>query len=570
MNYIKSVKIWQKLLVSFLVMVSLMVIIGVNGILNMRKINSNLDNIYTERLTSISDINSLKINLLQIRANILLIIDQKNKGNIETISNDIARLKTEDDKIVDSYKKTITTDEGKQNFDDFLVLLKDYRIAREKIIEYVKQGNYEEAVAFLPKASEIRENMFTTLNKEIDFNMKMAENKYKDSMDVYTSSLTIIITILIVSIIIAIVLGSSISIMIIRRLKVVSNFADKLADGDLSQTIEITKNDELGNMAASLNKGVSNMRELLSGVISGAENINASSEELSATIEEISSKMETINESVKQISNGTGELSATTEEISASTEEITSNTEELSSKATEGDKSAKEIQKRAIEVKMKGIKSSEVSKAIYKKTYEKIVKAIEEGKVVDEIKVMAEAIGNIAEQTNLLALNAAIEAARAGEQGKGFAVVAEEVRTLAEQSGETVSNIQNFINQVHYAFNNLSENAQAVLNFMDNTVNADYDFLIDTAIQYEKDSQFMSNMSGEVASATKIMADSIKQVSGAIENVSATTEETAAGSEEILNSVNETVIAIEEIAKSAQAQSELAEQLNNIVQKFNI
>ena len=69
---------------------------------------------------------------------------------------------------------------------------------------------------------------------------------------------------------------------------------------------------------------------------------------------------------------------------------------------------------------------------------------LKNGKVVDNIKIMADTIGSIAEQTNLLALNAAIEAARAGEQGKGFAVVAEEVRKLAEQSSQAVTGIQGY------------------------------------------------------------------------------------------------------------------------------
>lgn len=98
----------------------------------------------------------------------------------------------------------------------------------------------------------------------------------------------------------------------------------------------------------------------------------------------------------------------------------------------------KEIQKRAVEVKDKGVSSARIAKELYKEKQGSIVKAIEDGKVVEDIRVMAESISNIASQTNLLALNAAIEAARAGEQGRGFAVVAEEVRKLAEQLNSMV------------------------------------------------------------------------------------------------------------------------------------
>ena len=126
------------------------------------------------------------------------------------------------------------------------------------------------------------------------------------------------------------------------------------------------------------------------------------------------------------------------EEIYASIQQVTANVEELSARAETGSANSKEIQERASNAALNSKRAIENTTRIYHDKEDVIRQAIEESKVVEEIKIMAESIASISEQTNLLALNAAIEAARAGEAGKGFAVVAEEVRKLAEESSASV------------------------------------------------------------------------------------------------------------------------------------
>ena len=358
----------------------------------------------------------------------------------------------------------------------------------------------------------------------------------------------------------------------ISKLKDISDRLNELAqnEGDLTSRININSKDEIGQIASSYNKMISNLQNLIREITNTTDNIAKSSLELNSTMEVISHRMINANESTKQISKGAEDLSSTTEEVSASAEEISSTTSELANKANGAKLSSEEIKDRATDIKEKAYKAIETGNNIYAKNEANIVKAIEEGRIVEEVKTMANSIGDIAAQTNLLALNAAIEAARAGEQGRGFAVVAEEVKKLAEQSSTAVNKIQGIVNQVQQAFDNLSNSGKDILDYMLNNVKPNYELLIETGVQYEKDAEFVNEIAIGIASASKMMLESIEQVNEAIQNVSATAEESAAGSEEILSSVDETTNLIQRLAISAQDQSQMAEKLKGMIRKFSI
>ncbi|MBD7911858.1 MULTISPECIES: methyl-accepting chemotaxis protein [Clostridium] len=577
-----NLKMWAKLAVLIVFVSIFIIVVGIIGLQNMKKINSNAALLHDYNLKTIEEVNLLRQSYSDIRTALIKMAykERKDPGENEEIVKEVQDLTKQAGELFAKIKATNESErqymgqDEKENdgkvFEKIETSSKIYLDMSQKVCDFGTSGDYKSAIKEISGASNARASLFEGLGELIDMAVKEADVMSQSNNLTYESSKIMIISITIIGFVLAIILGTSMAIAISKKLKKVVKFADDLGEGDLTKGIDIDSKDEIGELSIALNKAKDNMKLLLTEIISSTGEINASSQELSATAEEVSSSMEMANESTGQITRGIQDLSATTEEVTASTEEIGNATEQLNIKANDSFKSANKIKERAVEVREKAARNIEQGNEIYEKNKINILKAIDEGKVVKDITVMADSIGNIAEQTNLLALNAAIEAARAGEMGKGFAVVADEVRSLAEQSSEAVSSIQAMVSRIEQAFENLSNSGKEVLEYLETGVKPSYELLISVGIQYEKDADFVNSMASDIASSSKQMKEVIDQVSSAMESLSATSVESATSSEDVLNNINEITHAIDEVAKASQNQAKTSQSLTELANKFNV
>jgi len=329
--------------------------------------------------------------------------------------------------------------------------------------------------------------------------------------------------------------------LIVRPITAATEALEEVAAKNLTVSVDVESEDEIGRLCAALNSTVTSMRNVLHSVAQGAVTLSAAAEELSVRSVQTSTNTELQSSKTNQIAAAAQEMTATIGEISHNAESAAQASHESAETAALGGavmvSASATMEKIAHATSTVAEKMSSLSK-----------RSMEIGKVVSVIQ-------EISEQTNLLALNAAIEAARAGEHGRGFAVVAGEVRRLAERTKgateEIAGTIHSIQDETRETLEVMSHSRGAVESGMTETSNArnSLDLIIHSSQQVEGMIQMIATAATEQTSA----ANEISESAGQISNLAA---ENSRGAEET--------------ADACKNLSELANDLDGIIRQFQL
>ncbi len=365
----------------------------------------------------------------------------------------------------------------------------------------------------------------------------------------------------VISLIIAAVISLTIASRIVAPISRVVELSNAIAEGNLSQRLEMNRQDEVGNMAKALDDSCKNLSNMITQIQGSAHMLASASEEMSAVAAKMASSAEAMTSQAGTVAGTAEEMSANINAIASATEEMSANVQTVSSTAEEMSQnvgavasSIEEMSMTLNDVALGAREGSDIAGTAMEMSQAATATMNVLGKAAKDIGEVTALIKRIAEQTNLLALNATIEAASAGDAGKGFAVVAKEIKELANQSGQAAEDIAR---RIGGAQKNTEEAIKVI---------ADISGIINKV--NESSNMITKSVDQQKAMASEI-AGNIQQASTSINHIAASVSEVAKGANDIARSAAEAAKAITEVSLNIQEVSKAAGDSSAGVEEVN-
>jgi len=514
MNYLTELKIRTRLMLGFGIVLLFATVLLVLGLYKMSQLQGSTDYIFQTKVASLNAATEMRE---QGRALALVLRKMSSPRDLAEAAAESKRLAS----TLEIYDTSETL--AKKLIDDAagqktLKQAQDQKTAilsiSKKIRDFVAEGNYFDASALLQTEFVIpHEKWMSELSELAKQQHEAMQVAYDASSSNYRKSLTSMLLVGLLTLALGGVAAWMIARSILEPIRNAAAFADRIANSDLSTSMETTGHDELSDLLRSLLQMQNN---------------------LLATVTQIKQGTETITVASQEIAHGNADLSSRTESQAGSLEETASSMEELTSTVKQNADNAGQANQLVVSATQVAVKGGNVVKEV----------VVTMGSIKDSSKKIVDIISvidGIAFQTNILALNAAVEAARAGEQGRGFAVVASEVRNLAQRSATAAKEIKALIDD---SVSKVDQGGALV----DNAGK--------TMDEIVKSVQHVADIMSEITAASMEQSSGIEQVNLAITQMDEMTQQNAA--------------LVEQAAAAAESMEEQAMALTQAVSIFNL
>nr|WP_032657708.1 methyl-accepting chemotaxis protein [Pseudomonas syringae] len=439
MNLLRGTMLSTRLISAFVVCAVVTLGVGFIGYTGITGLKNSVDGIVNNNLISVYSTSNARSNAIahyrDLHRALLFKFAKADQAKYEDVIRSLADNQQEVEQLFKIYRKTPLQNDERIAGDQFEKSWPAYINASSKVIELAAKGDLESATRLFeqevdPEYKKANDDLKIIVASNKRQSDEAAVEAVKTSNTAYWSLAVGVV----IAFIAAIILGLLVTRSITRPLLGALRTAKQVADGDLSQKIDVSGNDEISTLQSALSIMQINLRDTIQEIANAADQLASASEELNAVTEESAKALIRQNDEIQQAATAVNEMTAAVEEVARNASGASESSEETSRSAIQGRDQVKNA------VGSVNTMAEQISQSTEKVT----VLATR----VNEITGVLAVIQSIAQQTNLLALNAAIEAARAGEQGRGFAVVADEVRALAHRTQASTTDIESMMSQI--------------------------------------------------------------------------------------------------------------------------